>query len=153
MLLWISCTTIAAVIMQRWCDDPLDFSSGLYLYVGLSLLSSFFILVRAYILIISSTRQGEIVHREMIKSLLRASLAYFFNRVPTGRVLNRLTKDLRELDEAIGPAIGGLLVCFFQLIGTIVICVYSSTLYLLIPTVLMFYACLKVKDYYLETQR
>lgn len=93
------------------------------------------------------------MHRLMINALLKASLRKFYSRVPIGRIVNRLTKDLRELDEAIGPAIGGLLVCFFQLLGTISICVYSSTPYLLIPTAIIAYLCWKLKDYYLTAQR
>jgi len=52
-----------------------------------------------------------------------------------------------------GPAIGGLLVCVFQLMGTVAICIYSSTLFLLIPIIFVGYICLKVKNYYLNTQR
>jgi hypothetical protein len=59
---------------------------------------------------------------------------------------------LRELDEAIGPAIGGLLVCVFQMCGTITISIYSSTPYLVIPVILISYACAKLKGYYLSTQ-
>lgn len=104
-------------------------------------------------LILSGARQGEIVNKKMISSLLGASLSKFFNRIPTGRILNRLTHDLRELDEAIGPAIGGLLVCVFQMLGTIAICIYSSTPYLVIPILVMAYACIRLKNYYLSTQR
>lgn len=93
------------------------------------------------------------MHKLMIDALLKASLRKFYSRVPIGRIVKRLTKDLRELDEAIGPAIGGLLVCFFQLLGTITICVYSSTPYLLIPTVFIAYCCWRLKDYYLSVQR
>jgi hypothetical protein len=35
------------------------------------------------------------VHKSMIKGLLYASLSNFYNRVPVGRIINRLTKDLR----------------------------------------------------------
>ena len=82
----------------------------------------------------------------MIKSLLKANLIKFYNRVPIGRIINRLAKDLRELDEAMGPAIGGFLVCFFQMLGTITVCIYSSTPYLLIPTALLGYCCWKIKN-------
>ena len=42
--------------------------------------------------------QGFKVHKKMTKALLYASLGNFFNRVPVGRIVNRLTKDLRQLD-------------------------------------------------------
>jgi len=62
------------------------------------MLSNIFVLVRSIIMIISSTKQGKIVHDKMMKSLLYTSLSNFFNRVPIGRIVNRLTKDLREID-------------------------------------------------------
>ncbi len=62
------------------------------------MLSNVFILVRAIVMVISSTKQGKVVHDKLIKSLLYASLSNFFNRVPVGRIVNRLTKDLREID-------------------------------------------------------
>jgi len=46
-------------------------------------------------MIMSSAQQGMTVHKSMIKGLLYASLSNFYNRVPVGRIINRLTKDLR----------------------------------------------------------
>jgi hypothetical protein len=98
MLIWISFTIAAAIIIQLWCEDPAGNSHYLYLYIGFSLASTVFIFFRVYNLFIASARQGEIVHKNMVRSLLYASLGDFFNRVPVGRIINRLTKDLRELD-------------------------------------------------------
>jgi ATP-binding cassette subfamily C (CFTR/MRP) protein 1 len=153
MLFWILSTTFASIFMSFWCSNPQQFPDGLYIYAALSLSSSVFILIRASVLILAGVKQGEKVHRLMINALLKASLIKFYNRVPIGRIVNRLTKDLRELDEAIGPAIGGLLVCAFQMLGTIAICIYSSSPYLLIPTACIAVFCWKVKNYYLNIQR
>lgn len=98
MTLWMAFSTGSSIIMERWCEDPLGEQYDLYLYVGLSVGASFFILFRAYKLVMSSASQGYTVHKKMIKALLYASLGDFFNRVPAGRIINRLTKDLRELD-------------------------------------------------------
>lgn len=46
-------------------------------------------------MVFSSNSQGKKVHDKLMKSLLYASLSNFFNRVPIGRIVNRLTKDLR----------------------------------------------------------
>ena len=67
----------------------------LYLFMGLSAFGvvSIYVLNRA--VVIALARQSREVHSKMIKGLLYASLSNFFNRVPTGRIMNRLTKDLR----------------------------------------------------------
>jgi len=112
-----------------------------------------FIFIRAYTLILSGAKQGETVHRNMIKALLYASLGQFYNRIPIGRIVNRLTKDLRELDESIGYAIGNVLVNFFQLAGTLTITIYGSTPYVLIPIAVVAYFSHRVRKYYMKTQR
>ena len=89
----------------------------------------------------------------MVKSLLYASLNNFYNRVPVGRIINRLTKDLRELDEAIGFAIGTFLVNFFGLLSTLTICVYSSTPWVLVPISIVLYFSNRLRNYYMKTQR
>jgi ATP-binding cassette subfamily C (CFTR/MRP) protein 1 len=63
--------------------------------MSLSIFSNLFILFRLYTLILSGAKQGEKVHKSMMKSLLYASLGNFYNRIPIGRIINRLTKDLR----------------------------------------------------------
>lgn len=125
----------------------------MYVYIAFSLLSNVFIFIRAYTLILSGAKQGETVHRNMIKSLLYASLGQFYNRIPIGRIVNRLTKDLRELDESIGYAIGNVLVNFFQLAGTLTITIYGSTPYVLIPIAVVAYFSHRVRKYYMKTQR
>lgn len=108
---------------------------------------------RAYILITSGIRQGRIVHKKMIKSLLYASIVRFYNRVPIGRILNRLSKDLREIDESIGYAVGGTFVCFFSLLASLAMCVYASTLYVMIPILFVSIVCRQLLRYYLKSQR
>jgi ABC-type multidrug transport system fused ATPase/permease subunit len=95
MVCWISLTIASLMIMEQWCEDPVANSNYLYLYVGFSVGSGLFIFLRAYKLVMSGAQQGQLVHRRMTKALLYASLGNFFNRVPVGRIINRLTKDLR----------------------------------------------------------
>lgn len=65
------------------------------MFLVLSITSSLFMLVRAYTLVIGGIKCGAQVHKKIIKSLLYASLNKFYNRVPLGRIINRLSKDLR----------------------------------------------------------
>ena len=96
---------------------------------------------------------GRTIHKKMLKSLLYASLSEFYNRVPLGRIINRLSKDLREIDESIGYAIGWTLRCFFSLFSNLIICIYASTPFVLIPIILITFVCFRLQKYYLKTQR
>lgn len=152
MLCWISLTISALMIMEQWCEDPINNNNYLYLYIGFSIGSALFIFIRAYKLVLSGAKQGNLVHRRMIKALLYASLGNFFNRVPLGRIINRLTKDLRELDEVIGFRIGNVLVNVFSLTGNLIICVYGSTPYMLIFVAIVGFISYRMRKYFMRTQ-
>jgi ABC-type multidrug transport system fused ATPase/permease subunit len=89
----------------------------------------------------------------MVKKLLYASLSNFYNRIPTGRIVNRLTKDLRELDQSIMQAFLWVLMSGFQLIGSLAICVYTTTPIIILPIIIIGYLSNKLRQYYLKTQR
>ena len=100
LLFVILCITVtdtsADLIIQYWCEHPENDEYILYIFAGAHLLKMGFLFVATYFtLIIGLKKQSRKVHRQMIKRLLYASLNNFFNRVPTGRIINRLTKDLR----------------------------------------------------------
>ena len=116
-------------------------------------MAGIFAATRAVILVFSGIKQGSIAHKKMIKGLMYAGVPEFFDRVPTGRILNRVSKDLRELDENIGYKVGGVLVSTFSLIAAISICVYASTPYILIPAAIFIVACWMYKNYFMKTQR
>lgn len=116
-------------------------------------MSGLFAAARAVILIFSGIKQGSIAHKKMMKGLMYASIPEFFDRVPTGRILNRVSKDLRELDENIGYKVGGVLVSTFSLLVSVAICVYASTPYILIPVVVFLGICWFYKGYFMKTQR
>lgn len=73
------------------------------------------------------------IHRNMMASLLHASLNEFYDRIPIGRILNRFSKDLINLDEKMSFTLSDLSVCAFFVIGDLAICVYTTTIYLFIP--------------------
>lgn len=153
MTTWMTLSTLANVSIERWCEDPRDGYINLWVFAGLSIGSAFFSFARALTLVFSGIRQGTIAHKKMIKGLLYASIPEFFDRVPIGRILNRVSKDLRELDEAIGFAFGGCFVNVFQLLGNLVICVYASTPIILAPMAVFIACCFYLKAYYMRTQR
>jgi ATP-binding cassette subfamily C (CFTR/MRP) protein 1 len=53
-----------------------------------------FMVSRISILFYYALKTAKTVHEKMTGSLLFASLNEFFERIPLGRILNRLTKDL-----------------------------------------------------------
>ena len=71
----------------------------LYYFIICIFISNVFVFLHSIIAVKSSLKQGKLVHTNMIKGLIYASLTNFFNRIPEGRIVNRITKDLTEIDE------------------------------------------------------
>lgn len=63
--------------------------------MGFTISASIFAATRAFIIVFSGIKQGSLAHKKIIKGLMYASVPEFFDRVPTGRILNRVSKDLR----------------------------------------------------------
>lgn len=51
-----------------------------------------------------------------------------------GRILNRLGKDIRDLDENIGISFSYCLLYVMQFFSGLAVVIYCSSLYVLIPT-------------------
>lgn len=98
MSAWAVLAVYSNIQIERWCEDETKDIKYLYLYLVLAISATLFSGIRAYILCVSGIRQGRNAHKQVIKALLYTSLTQFYNRVPIGRILNRLSKDLREVD-------------------------------------------------------
>ena len=92
------------------------------------------------------------MHNNIIKGLLYANLIKFFNRVPLGRIMSRLSKDLKELDEVISSTFCSSLTCGFKILAAIFISVYTSTPYAIIPVVFVFIVFMKLTKVYITAQ-
>lgn len=95
MSAWLTLILMSNIEIQHWCDNPSESSYHLIFYVIFACSSSIFMAIKATILVFSSFRVGKAAHKKMIKALLYTSISKFYNRVPIGRIINRLTKDLK----------------------------------------------------------
>jgi ATP-binding cassette, subfamily C (CFTR/MRP), member 1 len=104
-------------------------------------------------MVVGGAKQSGLAHQQITKGLLYASLTEFYNRVPTGRIVNRLTKDLRELDEALMNSLTFVLTNLFELFGILSICIYTTSPLTLIPILAMAWLARRLRNYYLAAQR
>ena len=72
--------------------------------------------------VLSTLKFGQAVHKRIISSLLYASLTRFYSRVPLGRIVNRLSKDVRQVDEEVGFYFAFALEELSMLLNNLVIC-------------------------------
>uniref|UniRef100_A0A8C7R1A2 Multidrug resistance-associated protein 4 n=1 Tax=Oncorhynchus mykiss TaxID=8022 RepID=A0A8C7R1A2_ONCMY len=96
-------------------------------------------------------KAAQSLHNRMFNSILRTPVR-FFDINPIGRVLNRFSKDIGQLDAALPWTFVDFIQIFLQIIG--VIAVAASVIpWILIPLVPLVIVFLFLRRYFLQTSR
>lgn len=98
-------------------------------------------LTNSFWLILSSLRAAKRLHDSMLNSILRAPML-FFHTNPTGRMINRFSKDLGDIDRNVAGCINMFMGQVWQLLSTFVLIGIVSTisLWAIMPLLILFYA-------------
>ncbi|KAL2524409.1 ABC transporter C family member 2 [Abeliophyllum distichum] len=107
--------------------------------------------VNSFWLITSSLYAARRLHNAMLNSILRAPMV-FFHTNPLGRIINRFSKDLSDIDRNVAPFANMFLNQVAQLISTFVLIGIVSTmsLWAIMPLIVLFYVAYL---YYQSTAR
>ncbi|KAK0085537.1 hypothetical protein PV325_004976, partial [Microctonus aethiopoides] len=116
-------------------DEILTTNICIYILSGLTLLIIFLSFTRS-IAFYSACMQASIrIHNNMFRKITRATM-YFFNTNPSGRILNRFSKDIGAVDELLPMALINTLQLYFMDLS--MICIISiSNPWLIIPTIVL----------------
>lgn len=161
------------LIKNFFIDLHNDPNWDLYLFTTITVLTVLFTLARSFIFVNVGMKASRRLHNAMFNGVTRASM-YFFNTNPSGRILNRFSKDMGQVDEILpGIMIDVIQVCFFQqyvgienrtfanqiifqisltLLGIVVVVALVNYWYL-VPTLLMGILFYYMRDFYLLTSR
>ena len=80
-------------------------------------------MVNFFATILSSVEMSRKLNSEMLSSVFKAPMNLFFDVVPTGKVLNRFSKDLDLVDNAAFWTFGDCQASMIRLLSIIVLCV------------------------------
>lgn len=96
MTIWEALKLGSSVWLSLWTENNEESTNYYYLtvYSIMSISYGIFAMTRAAICLKGSLNESTIIHREIISSLMFAPLNEFFERVPIGRILNILSKDI-----------------------------------------------------------
>ncbi|VAH51973.1 unnamed protein product [Triticum turgidum subsp. durum] len=108
-------------------------------------------LTNSYWLITSSLRAAKRLHDYMLRSILRAPMV-FFHTNPLGRIINRFSKDLGDIDRNLAVFVNMFMAQISQMLSTFVLIGVVSTmsLWAIMPLLILFYAAYL---YYQATSR
>ncbi|CAF1406154.1 unnamed protein product [Adineta ricciae] len=141
---WLSLWSAKSFKEQRSTDY-------MYTYLGLTLGTLVIALIRAqyyFYLILSGSNH---FHNQMLKGMLYTSLR-FFESNPSGRILNRISKDQQVIDELLPMTLFDAVQCLLMTIGSLVIIgiVNPWVLLILVPLLPAFWW---FRRFYLQSSR
>lgn len=97
-------------------------------------------LLRTIFFAYGSMSAAKLLHRDLIENLLFVPLS-FFDTTPSGRILNRFSKDLYAVDVAIPGKGYDLIQCFLRVFCVLIVVSYGTpfALFGLLPLCLLYY--------------
>jgi len=157
MLIFITLSTASNFWLSYWSEQVVDpehpQSYYLTIYSILSLSYAFFVLIRISMLFIQSVKCSRQIHKDMLAKVIRAPVNLFFDRVPSGRILNRLSKDLTVLDDYIAGSFGSLTVMFYSLLADIVVCLIVGSAWIFPLAIIFFIVSYQIQKSYMSLNR
>lgn len=100
------------------------------IYVNRFFFSGIFTIFASLALYVGNIYAGRALHDHLVNNVL-ASPMMFFDTTPTGRILNRFSKDVDVLDTQIGRIYESWLSCLLRVISVPIVIGYSTPYFLI----------------------
>ncbi|EDV31158.2 uncharacterized protein Dana_GF14687 [Drosophila ananassae] len=122
-----------------------------YIFTVITILTIVITVARSFLFFNLAMKASIRLHNSMFRGISRAAM-YFFNTNPSGRILNRFSKDMGQVDEIL-PAVMMDVIQIFLALGGIVIVIAIVNPLFLIPTVVLGIIFYQLRTFYLKTSR
>lgn len=128
MVGFILCKMGADYIVGNWAERE-DQRSNFWFYAGLSLgfavAQGLFVLLRALTIQLFGWAANKKLHEHMIRRVLQAPVNLYFDTTPIGRIINKFSKDLNQVEASFGWTFGTIYALVFTLLYTVIIAIIS----------------------------
>ncbi|KAF5296286.1 hypothetical protein FQR65_LT10282 [Abscondita terminalis] len=144
-------------LYQHYDENPKRFNRYIsvteftQMYSLLMLGLAFVSVVRSLFFFTVAVRASLTLHQKMFIAIIKATIK-FFNVNPSGRILNRFSKDLGAIDEFLPNTMIDTFQIFFNIIGLVFV-VSAISYYFVVPTVAACGICYFLRSYYIKTGR
>lgn len=137
----------------NFSEESWFWSKDFYMTIYICLACSVFLVgvIRAIYLFIYTMRISNNIHNRMFASIVNAPVK-FFDLNPSGRIMNRFTKDLGALDEYLPLTLFDTLDIGLQMVGILCIVIISNY-YLLLPVIVLISVYGYIRQFYVCTAR
>ncbi|KAK5668380.1 Transporter of the ATP-binding cassette (ABC) [Batrachochytrium dendrobatidis] len=121
--IWAAGNSSTTVLMAPKKEVNLSYYIGIYAFLGS--LSIFAVFIRVCVVAIGSLNASRTIHNNLVDKILRAP-AHFFEKTPMGRILNRFSKDIKDIDQEVGIFIGDFLGNCISATGILCLILYAT---------------------------
>ncbi|XP_057569930.1 ATP-binding cassette sub-family C member 3 isoform X1 [Hippopotamus amphibius kiboko] len=147
----------ANVWLSAWTDEAVvngqqnNTSQRLGVYAALGILQGLLVMLSAITMAVGGVQAARLLHQALLHNKMRSPQS-FFDTTPSGRILNRFSKDIYVIDEVLASTILMLLNAFFNSISTLVVIVASTPLFavVIVPLAVLYFF---VQRFYVATSR
>nr|XP_013098632.1 unnamed protein product [Stomoxys calcitrans] len=123
----------------------------IYIFTVITVATIIITVTRSFLFFNVAMRASQNLHNSMFRGITRATM-YFFNTNPSGRILNRFSKDMGQIDEILPSVMMDVIQIFLSLFGIVAVISVVNPLYLL-PTSLLAIVFYNLRTFYLKTSR
>lgn len=146
----------ADLYLSSWSNESSstqhhNLNKNMLTYSLLSLGSGFVVLIRTMTVSICGYRAARLLFEKMLHSLMHAPMCWF-DKNPSGRILNRVSDDQSKVDNNMPFAVGSMFATGFSLLGALM-AVIGITRYLIFILIPLTYIYILVMNKYLKVSR
>jgi len=141
--------------LSYWSENAEKHSRN-YFFIGYTLFGvgyALLALIQVLMVKIQSIKFARFIHKEMFSKVIRAPINLFFDRIPSGRILNRFSKDLNVVDERLADTFQSTVEQFLSVLTSIGICVIVGSLWVFPLAVLFFSFCYRLNKKFTNINR
>lgn len=122
-----------------FCDVFSQFSV-IFLFETNILFIGIFVYINSLMRLLGAVTASQVLHLGILSNVIQSPMS-FFDTTPSGRIVNRFSKDLDTLDTVIPMIVGMFLNCFFQTVSTILVISFSTPMFLVVilPLLIFYY--------------
>ncbi|XP_004749563.1 ATP-binding cassette sub-family C member 2 isoform X1 [Mustela putorius furo] len=147
--------------LSAWTNDSKTYNGTDYpasqrnlrigVYAALGCVQGAFVLIANLWSAHGSTHASNILHRQLLSSILRAPMS-FFDTTPTGRIVNRFAGDISTVDDTLPLSLRSWILCFLGIISTLVMICTATPIFVvvIIPLGIIY---VSVQIFYVATSR
>ena len=134
---------------EKISQDESWYYMKVYFFIGFASLA--IQIIRAVSLVLGSLIAAGSLQRSLLETVLRLPMS-FFDSQPTGRLLNRFTKDVEAVDTSLQSSISSFLSCSVSVLWSliVVVAVSPATAAALLPIT---FAYSRIQNQYISTSR